>query len=260
MIMQDRYKFAVEIAQAAGAILREGFGNHKTVRYKSAIDLVTEYDEQSETLITDAIRERFPRDGILAEESGVVEPGEVRWVIDPLDGTTNFAHGLPIFCVSIAFYHGDDPVFGVIYDPIREELFQAMQGEGTLLNGARIHVSQTKSLEKSLLVTGFAYKLQDAPDNNIKHFGDLVLRAQGMRRLGSAALDLAYIAAGRTDGYWEFELHPWDWAAGILMVREAGGMVSRVDGGASVGDSPPSILASNGHLHEAMLQVLNHQE
>ena len=255
--MHDRYQFAMEIAQSAGAVLREGFGNHKTVRYKSAIDLVTEYDEQSETLITNAIKERFPQDGILAEESGVIEPGEARWVIDPLDGTTNFAHGLPIFCVSIAFYQGDDPVFGVIYDPMREELYQAMRGAGAMLNGERMQVSQIKTLEKSLLVTGFAYKMDSAADNNIQHFGDMVMRAQGVRRLGSAALDLAAIAAGRMDGYWEFDLHPWDWAAGILLVQEAGGMVSRVDGGASLGDDPPSVLASNSHLHEALLQALN---
>ena len=259
MIMQDRYRFAVEIAQAAGAILREGFGNHKTVRYKSAIDLVTEYDEQSETLLTDAIKERFPRDGILAEESGVVEPGEVRWVIDPLDGTTNFAHGLPIFCVSIAFYQGDDPVFGVIYDPIREELFQAMQGEGALLNGARMHVSQTKSLEKSLLVTGFAYKLQDAPDNNIKHFGDLVLRAQGMRRLGSAALDLCYVACGRFDGFWEQHLKPWDTAAGYCIAKEAGASITDFSGGAFNIDKN-EILATNSQIHRQMLSLLKLKE
>ncbi len=256
--MNPRLEFAVDLARRVGALLREGYGRASQVRHKEAsIDLVTEYDLRSEQLLADAIRDAFPEDAILAEEGGSEGQGEGCWWIDPLDGTTNFAHGLPIFAICMTYARSGRPALGVVHDPMRQETFYAEAGGGAWLDGQRLHVSQTRSLDESLLVTGFPYDIRTNPDNNLDHFAALALRSRGVRRLGAAALDLAYVAAGRFDGYWELRLWPWDWGAGILLVSEAGGRVSRMDGGQDIFAQPTSLLATNGHIHEAMLEALN---
>ena len=252
---EDRLTRAAELAREAGSLLRSGLGNVEAVEHKGAIDLVTEFDLQSERLLVEGLRRSFPEDPILAEEGGGAA-GDHRWLIDPLDGTTNFAHGLPVFCISMAYVEAGAIQLGVVYDPMRSELFQALRGQGASLNGKPIHVSREARLDRSLLVTGFPYDIRTADETNLDHFSRLSLRAQAVRRLGSAALDLAYVAAGRFDGYWELRLSPWDWGAGILLVREAGGKVTRLEGDADIFRPPTSIVASNGLIHEAMLRVL----
>ncbi|HKZ55933.1 MAG TPA: inositol monophosphatase family protein [Anaerolineales bacterium] len=255
--LQPRLTLALDLARQAGQLLRQGFGQPIRATRKGEIDLVTEYDLQAEQWITDGIRSHFPDDRISAEESGDRGSGALQWLVDPLDGTTNFAHGVPIFAVSIACTLDLDPLLGVIYDPLRDELFQSTAGEGAWLNGRRLHVSTTRSLDESLLVTGFPYDIRSNPDNNLRHHRAFSLRSRGVRRLGSASIDLAYVAAGRFDAYWEVRSQPWDWAAGVLLVREAGGRVTRLDGGPDIFHPPTSILASNGHLHAAMLEVID---
>ncbi len=249
--------FAVETAREAGALLRDHFGRAVDVSYKSSpIDLVTEADLLSEALIKERIATRYPRHAILAEESGHQEGvSEYRWLIDPLDGTTNYAHGYPFFCVTLALEYRGEIVLGVAYDPLREELFVAERGAGATLNGRPIRVSRTEALAKGLLATGFPYTIRSRPDESLTYFARFVKTAQAIRRDGSAVLDLCYLACGRFDGFWELGLKPWDMAAGALMVEEAGGRVTRFDG------SPfrlfePEILASNGLIHEEMIAVL----
>ena len=254
--LDTRLAFACALAQRAGALLRQGFGHVQEVGHKGAIDLITQCDLDSEKLIMAAVAEAYPEDAMLAEEQGTSGEGEAQWLIDPLDGTTNFAHGLPIFAVSIAWAVGLRPMLGVVYDPMRGELFHALRGAGAWLNGRRLAVSKQGSLADSLLVTGFPYDIRTHPENNLDHFAAFALRSRGVRRLGVASLDLAYVAAGRFDGYWEMRLWPWDWAAGMLLVEEAGGSVSRLDGSPDVFAQPTSILASNGSIHEAMVAVL----
>jgi myo-inositol-1(or 4)-monophosphatase len=254
--MDERFALAQDLIQRAGSLVRDGFRQPKQVEHKGAIDLVTQFDRLSESLIVDGIRSRFPQDALLAEEGGGHGRGALRWLIDPLDGTVNYAHGVPIFSLSIALYEGDQPQFGLIYDPLREEMFAAQAGRGSFLNGEAVHVSATSSLHNSLLVTGFAYDVHTNPDNNLDEFAAFHLQTQGVRRLGSAAIDLAYVAAGRLDGYWELKVGAWDVAAGILLVREAGGIATRVDGSPDVLQAPLSILAANPDLHAAMLRVL----
>jgi myo-inositol-1(or 4)-monophosphatase len=256
-MIEKRLRFAVDLARQAGDLLRQGHGQTIEANHKANLELVTEYDVRSERLVIEAIRQAFPKDAILAEESGQSGAGDLRWLIDPLDGTTNFAHGLPIFCVSIAFARGNEPLLGVIFDPTRDELFQASAGGGAWLNGRRLRVSREASLAESLLVTGFPYDILTNPNNNLDHFAAFAKRSRAVRRLGSAALDLAYVAAARFEGHWELRLSPWDFAAGILLVREAGGMVTRTDGGPDVFAEPTSLLATNGLVHQAMLAVLN---
>jgi len=226
------------------------------VEYKSPLELVTEFDGTSERLIVDAIGRAFPGDATLAEEGGARQGERWRWIIDPLDGTTNFAHGLPHFAVSIAGEELGELAFGVVYDPMRDELFSAGRGGGAFLNDARLHISPSAALADSLLVTGFPYDLRSHPDNNLDRYAWLAMQTRGVRRFGSAALDLAYVAAGRFDGYWELRLAPWDLAAGMLLVREAGGTVTRVDGGPDVLRPPTSIAATNGLIHEELLEAL----
>lgn len=249
---------AIEAAREAGKLLRDGVGKIKSIERKfgEATNLVTEFDKKAEALIIAKIHERFPSHDILAEESGShAIDSEYRWVIDPLDGTTNYAHSLPLFSVSIAVEHMGEIVAGVVYDPSADELFTAEKGKGAFCNGTRLHVSTAESLIDSLLVTGFPYTIRENPGRIIDHFNNFLMEAQGIRRLGSAAIDLAYIAAGRLDGYWEMTLFPWDKAAGVLLVKEAGGLVTDITGGP---DSiyTPSTLASNGIIHPAMLDVL----
>lgn len=255
-----RLKIAIEQARRAGSLLREGFGRVRDIDRKGAIDLITQYDLDSEKLLVAAIHEAFPDDAILAEEEGESGEGDSRWWIDPLDGTTNFAHGLPIFTVSIAWGIGLRPSIGVVYDPMRDELFHARQGGGAWLNGCKLSVSKESRLADSLLVTGFPYDIRTNPDNNLDHYAAFALRTRGVRRLGAASLDLAYVAAGRFDGYWEMRLWPWDWAAGMLLVQEAGGRISRTDGSPDAFAQPTSMLASNGLIHEAMMKVLIRKE
>jgi myo-inositol-1(or 4)-monophosphatase len=250
--------FAIETAREAGQILLEKFGRAINVSKKGDINLVTEADLASEHHIIEKIKSHFPKHAILAEEAGeavVFEEGsEWRWIIDPLDGTTNFAHGYPCFCVTIALERAGELVVGVTYDPTRDELFAAEKGRGATLNNKPIRVSQTEKLSEALLVTGFPYNFKEREDF-AQHLMDFLLYSRGVRRDGSAAIDMAYIACGRFDGFWEEGLNPWDVAAGTLLIEEAGGRVSYYD------DSPfsiykPPILASNGLIHGEMVEVL----
>jgi len=252
---------AAELATAAGAILREGYGRAHLPERKGRTDLVTEYDRRSERLVLDGIRRRYPGHAILAEESGAhaggpAEPaGAVRWVVDPLDGTTNFAHNYPFFCVSIAAEIGGRLAAGAVYDPVRGELFAAAAGHGATLDGRAIRVSDVARVEDALLVTGFPYDVREHPERLLSLFGAFLVRAQAIRRDGSAALNLCYLACGRFDGFWEASLSPWDVAAGTLLVREAGGRVTGYDGGEFRLDGR-EILATNGTLHEEMRAIL----
>ncbi len=251
--------FAIDMARDAGRILAERFGRAITITNKGDIDLVTESDLAAERLIIERIQTHYPRHAILAEESGISDleqRGEYKWIIDPLDGTTNYAHSYPCFCVSIALEHtpSRELVIGVIYDPIRDELFAAERGQGATLNGRRIRVTETDDLNRALVCTGFPYDVRERGDF-ARHFTNFIMHAQSVRRDGSAALDLAYLACGRFDGFWEEGLRPWDVAAGVVLVEEAGGRVSRYTGTPFDVYTPP-ILASNGLIHDAMMRVL----
>jgi myo-inositol-1(or 4)-monophosphatase len=250
---------ATEAAREAGAFLQYNIGKVKNIERKKGeeTNLVTEIDKRSEVMIIEKIKRHFPDHDVLGEEGGETNTSsEYRWIIDPLDGTTNYTHGLPFFCVTIGVEHKGEIVAGVIFDPIAEELFTAEKGKGAFLNGNRIGVSPTPTLIESLLVTGFPYNVKENPGNVVQHFVDFLPLAQGIRRLGSAALDMAYIACGRLDGYWEVYLNPWDKAAGILIVREAGGRVTNFDGNQTDVIYRPDTLASNGIIHDDMLRVL----
>lgn len=252
--------FAINTAREAGRMLLERFGRHLQISNKGAIDLVTEADLAAEAFIIERIKSYYPRHQILAEESGASETrfaGEgldYRWIIDPLDGTTNYAHGYPCFCVSIALEHKGEITLGVICDPVRDELFAAERGAGATLNERRIHVSDVDDLSRALLCTGFPYNVREYADF-ARHFTNFIMHAQAVRRDGSAALDLAYLACGRFDGFWEEGLHPWDVAAGVLLIEEAGGRVSRYDNSPFNIYTPP-ILASNALIHDEMIRVL----
>lgn len=242
------------LARGAGDILRGFFAGPLAVEHKGAVDLVTEADRAAEAYLLGEIRGRWPQQAILAEESGAHSgQGAVQWYVDPLDGTTNFAHGLPHFSISLAFAEAGEVRLGVVYDPLREEAFWAERGQGAWLGGQRLRVGEAAQLLDSLLVTGFPYDQATNPDNNLDYFTHLVVRSRGIRRLGSAALDLAYVAAGRMDGYWEIRLQPWDVAAGMLLVTEAGGVVTRLHGGPGVLEPPCSVLAANVGLHAMLL-------
>jgi len=257
-----------EIAREAGALLMGYFHEHLKIEYKGEADLVTAADRASEALIRQRICEKWPGHDVLGEEQGLNDRGgEYRWYVDPLDGTTNFAHGFPVFCVSLALEHRaletqareqhlpgkpGNRVAAVIYDPTRNELFSAEQERGAQLNGVAIHVSKTSTLKESLLATGFpSQKRHKNP--NIYFYHQITLHSHGVRRAGSAALDLCNVAAGRFDGFWEFNLNPWDTAAGVLILQEAGGNVTRFDGSPFEIDSRETV-ASNGLIHDAMLQ------
>jgi myo-inositol-1(or 4)-monophosphatase len=250
-------RVAVEAARAAGQLLRAELFGSRRISYKGApTNLVTEMDARAESLLVEQLRGAFPDDAILAEEGGATPGGSGRrWIIDPLDGTTNYAHGVPAFAVSVALQEGRRVRLGVVYDPNREELFVAERGGGATLNGAPIAVSATDTLDGSLLTTGFPYDIRVRPDNNLKEYGVFSLRSRGVRRWGSAVIDLAYVAAGRFDGYWELRLMPWDVAAGALLVEEAGGRVTDIRG-APLDLDAPTLVASNGRIHDDILRTL----
>ena len=251
-------ELAVRLAREAGAIQRERYGSELQIETKqSSIDLVTEVDKACEALIVEGILAARPGDSILAEEGGGGEQAgaELRWVIDPLDGTTNYAHAYPRFCVSIAVERRGEPWIGVVYDPLLDELYEAARGEGARLNGRPIHVSAEADLERAFLCTGFAYDVRKSREDNVAQFASFLKAARAIRRDGSAALDLCYVAAGRFDGFWEFKLSPWDVAAGCLIIEEAGGRTSDAAGGTSHWGGR-SVVATNTVLHDAMLGVL----
>ena len=241
------------ISREAGRLIMTYFERRIGYEYKGDVDLVTEADRASEKLIVERIRQHFPSHDIVGEEGTRKDTGsDYPWYVDPLDGTTNFAHGYPVFCVSLGVEGTDGIVAGVLYDPTRDELFAAEKGSGASLNGRPIQVSKTKKLSESLLATGFpSHKRHKNPNINFYH--QLTLRSHGLRRAGSAALDLANVASGRYDGFWEFNLNPWDTAAGVLLVTEAGGTVSRFDGSPWRIDSSET-LASNGILHKELME------
>ena len=245
------------MARGAGAILRAGYEQEHQVNYKGVIDLVTEIDHQSEAYLIAEVQRRFPGHHILAEESGQVKGWEDHiWYIDPLDGTVNYAHGIPIFCVSIAYATGGNVRLAAVYDPLRDEMFTASREHGAWLNGKPLNVSDPVDLQHSLLVTGFPYNSWVAPVNNLEFFNRFMRISQGVRRLGSAALDLCYVAAGRFDGYWELALSPWDVAGGGLIAEEAGARVTALDGSPDYIHPPCSLLAAPPAIHEKMLEVL----
>jgi myo-inositol-1(or 4)-monophosphatase len=249
---------AREAALEAGKFLKYNLGKVKHIEQKlgQETNLVTEIDKQAEAIIIKKIKQHYPSHDILAEESGGHKiQSEYRWVIDPLDGTTNYTHGLPIFCVSIGVELNGTIVAGAVYDPSADEIFTAEKGGGAYLNGKRIRVSSCNTLITSLLVTGFPYNVKENPHHVVEHFVNLLMEGQAVRRLGSAALDLAYVAAGRLDGYWEVFLNPWDKAAGLLLVQEAGGVVTDFKNNPA-NSYEPNTLATNGKIHEQMLAVL----
>ncbi|HXM59472.1 MAG TPA: inositol monophosphatase family protein [Terriglobales bacterium] len=241
-----------EIAREAGTLLMGYFRQHVKVEYKGEADLVTVADRNSEALIRERLRQHWPTHDILGEEGGLLDTGsDYRWYVDPLDGTTNFAHGFPVFCVSMGLDYKGSRIAGVIYDPTRDELFAAEQGSGAYLNQQRIHVSKTASLAECLLATGFpSHKRHKNP--NIFFYHQITLHSHGVRRAGSAALDLCCVACGRFDGFWEFNLNPWDTAAGVLIVQEAGGTVTDFKGGPFQLHGRET-LASNGLVHRELL-------
>lgn len=280
---------AIRAAREAGALMREGLTRELSIGHKGAVDLVTEIDTGCEQLVVNSIRQAFPFHHIVAEEGSLHHPEEeqpspLTWVIDPLDGTTNYAHGFPMFCISIALLEGsgtgerrqaagslqnglaaggdvssselDRILLGVVYHPLLEELFVGERGKGSTLNGAPLHVSSTSSLQQALLATGFPYNVRENPDWHLGIFRDFILESQAIRRAGSAALDMCYVACGRFDGFWEVSLHPWDTAAGCRIVLEAGGTISTFRGD-PYWIMEKSIVASNGHLHEGMVRVLS---
>lgn len=245
---------AIEIAQEAGKILREENERPPTISYKGDFDLVTQADRRSEALIVSRLQKYFPEHAVAAEEgTGKETSSEYRWHVDPLDGTTNFAHHYPCFCVSMALARKEELLLGVIYNPIFDELFTAARGEGAQFNGKRIHCSKVDAVRNSLLCTGFPNHNRES-NPNFHFYWDFTLRSHGVRRDGSAALDLGYVAMGRFDSFWEFGLNPWDTAAGVVLVEEAGGKITDMQGQPyTLGG--PSILASNGLIHDEMVRV-----
>ncbi len=259
---------ALAIAADAGALLRQGYGAVRERATKSsAVDLVTEYDVQAEALIVDRLRAAFPDHLVLGEEGthdalAAAGSGDTpTWMVDPIDGTTNFSHAFPVFAVSLALWQGNEPLVGVLADPLRDETFYAVRDEGAwLASGSkaprRLQTSTAATLVESLLATGFPYDRHTSEHDNLAEFGAFLKRAQGLRRCGAAALDLAYVAAGRLDGYWEYKLNSWDVAAGVMLVQEAGGTVTMIDGGPFRLAPRVDLIASNGQIHEAMQAVI----
>ena len=257
--MNNLRKVLLDTIRYAGDVLMSYYGRLEHIQTKTGeIDLVTEADHHSEKTIIGAIRQNFPEHRILAEESGMNASGssEVRWVIDPLDGTTNFAHSFPAFCVSIGVEQAGRMILGAVYNPYYKELFSAGRGEGAFLNERQIRVSQIKELNTSLLTTGFAYDRRERADYYLNFFKTFMMRCHGVRRVGAAALDMCSVACGRIEGYWEENLKPWDTAAGWLIVEEAGGRVSDFTGGRFSIDKK-QLLATNNFIHKEMTQIMS---
>jgi len=246
---------AVDIAILAGRFIKSRVGKLKEVQYKGEIDIVTDVDKKAEALIIKNLKKSFPEYGILAEESIEKEKGDVKWIIDPIDGTTNFAHGFPFFAVSIALEKQGKTVLGIVYDPMRDELFSAVKGKGAYLNKKKIMVSNVKDMGKAFLATGFSYNFKKTKQNNMQNFFNFMMASMAVRRAGAASLDLCCVACGRFDGFWELDLCPWDTAAAELIIRESGGKVSKVDG-SRFSNYEKSMVASNGLLHKEMLKIL----
>ena len=254
----DYISTASEIARRAGALLMEYFARGVKTEYKGTgtVDVVTDADRASEKLIVESLRDTFPDHGIVGEEgSRSQSSGGYLWYVDPLDGTTNFAHGFPVFCVSLGLVRNGEVIAGIIYDPTRNELFAAERGSGASLNGESIHVSKVATLAESLLGTGFPSKKRHA-NPNIHFYHQLTLKSHGLRRPGSAALDLSCVASGRYDGYWEFKLNAWDTSAGVLLVEEAGGRVTHVDGSKFDVAESRDVLATNGLIHQELMDEM----
>ncbi len=252
--MTSELESTLSAAMKAGEVLRAGFGAEHAITYKGEVDFVTEVDKEAEQVIREELLGIFPTHGMLAEEGGeLAGEGDARWIVDPLDGTTNYAHGLPIFCVSIALERSGEVVLGVVHDPMHEEIFVAERGRGATLNGEPIKVSDTDELIRALIATGFPYDRAEVPEA-LELFGRFAVTTQGMRRLGSAALDLCYVASGRIDGYYERGIWPWDLAAGSVILQEAGGKVTDYRGGV-LDLEGRQIVASNGALHAAMTKL-----
>jgi myo-inositol-1(or 4)-monophosphatase len=250
--------FAVELACAAGEVLKHYMNREKSVELKGRANLVTIADKESESLIIELIRKRYPHHAILAEESGAsgaIDAVEGKWIIDPLDGTTNFAHQYPFFSVSIGFEQAGEVLCGAVFDPWRDEMFSAARGLGSFMNGTRIQVSDVEELRSALIMTGFPYGFRDKLRQVMSYFEAFLIESQAVRRGGSAALDLCYAALGRVDGFWEVDLLPWDTAAGMVILEEAGGRVTNFSG-RKFSAYDRQIVASNGRIHEEMLRVL----
>jgi myo-inositol-1(or 4)-monophosphatase len=247
----------IQISKEAGDLIRNAFGKSHSIEFKTnELNLVTETDKASEKLITEFIKKKYPSHGILAEEgSEANKSAEYLWVIDPLDGTTNFAHGLPIFAVSIGVQKNDQTIAGVVYDVMRDVIFSAEKNNGSFENGKRINVSKNSTLGHSVLVTGFPYDIRENPDKAFERFIAFLKHARGIRRLGSAAIDFCYVANGVFDGFWEVSLHPWDLCAGKLIVEEAGGLVTNFDG-KRIDIYSKQILATNKFVHQKMIDVM----
>ena len=252
----ELFQTACDAARQAGAILKKHFGKQKEISYKGRIDLVTNVDLASDKIIIDLISSRYPEHDIITEESDIELRGSAyRWIIDPIDGTVNYAHDLQFFAVSIGLEINGELEIGVVYNPILEEFFSARKGQGAFLNDVPISVSETDELEKSFLATGFPYDIREDPYNNLAHYNHIIMKAQGLRRIGSAALDLCYCAMGRFDGFWEIKLFPWDTAAGALIVTEAGGIVTNLNGG-TLSIYEKEIVATNGRIHEQLVREI----
>jgi myo-inositol-1(or 4)-monophosphatase len=247
---------AVEAAREAGQMLLDNLDASRDIVFKGEVDLVTNFDDRSQKMIFDRLSKEFPDHDFIAEEGlDRIKGSPYRWIFDPLDGTTNYAHRFPFFSVSIALAQNGQIICGVVYDPTRDELFSGLKNKGAFLNGRRIEVSTTDDLDKSLLATGFPYDLRESEENNISHFNHFVVKAQAIRRCGSAALDLCYVACGRFDGFWELKLKPWDVAAASLIVQEAGGHLSDFEN-REFSIHSQETLGSNGLIHRQMLDVL----
>ncbi len=253
--MQPTLTYLENLARKSGEILKAGYNTEHQVGYKGEIDLVTEVDHRSEAYLLGEVQRDFSTHHILAEESGIIKGNdESIWYIDPLDGTVNYAHHVPVFCVSIAYAYQGRLTLGAVYDPLRDEMYTAERGQGAYLNGKRLSVSSTSELKRSLLVTGFPYDTWNTELDNFANFIKFGKLTQGVRRLGSAALDLAYVAAGRFDGFWELSLKPWDVAAGGLICEEAGARITNIQGASDYISAPQSILAATPGIHARMLE------
>ena len=253
VLLQD----AVRISRLAGELLKNHLLTDFSVKHKGEVDLVTEMDRSAQDLIEREILLKYPDHGILAEEDLVLNgTSGFLWIVDPLDGTTNYAHRFPMFSVSIAVVFDHEILCGVVYNPVSDEMFKAVAGEGASLNTMPLRVSNTRQLTESLLGTGFPYNIRETAQTILGHFRRFLITAQDIRRCGSAALDLCFVACGRFDGFWEMDLKPWDVAAGALIVREAGGMVTNFSGN-DLGMDTSQVLASNGIIHEQMMEILN---